>query len=144
MQDFTKETVSKCRKQGYLMTEAGRRRLFPQITNSNYKLRQHCERQAVNFLIQGKCSGDKKEHVIKCAFQSFIIAIYILTSGTAADLCKCAMVHTQRHIAALSAHKAAPIAHLLLQIHDELLWEVSDSDLDEVTGTEMLKREPCR
>lgn len=54
------------------------------------------------------------------------------------------MVHTQRHIAALSAHKAAPIAHLLLQIHDELLWEVSDSDLDEVTGIEILKTKPWK
>lgn len=44
------------------------------------------------------------------------------------------MVHAQRHIASINALKATPVAHLLLQIHDELLWEVSDSNLEEVTG----------
>lgn len=55
----------------------------------------------------------------------------MINTGTAADICKCAMVHTQRHLAATGTCKAA---RLLLQIHDELLWEVPDSDLSNVAG----------
>lgn len=56
-------------------------------------------------------------------------------AGTAADLCKCAMVHTQRQIANMGAGSSTPVALLLLQIHDELLWEVPDLNLSDVTGT---------
>ncbi|KAK3930426.1 DNA polymerase nu [Frankliniella fusca] len=105
MKDFTKRTLDLCRKQGYLATVTGRRRSFPQIKSDNFHLRTHSERQAVNFLIQ----------------------------GMAADLCKCAMVHTQRHLASISKVNQHKTTRLLLQIHDELLWEVPDSELLDVT-----------
>ncbi|XP_026284370.2 uncharacterized protein LOC113210536 [Frankliniella occidentalis] len=104
MQDFTKNTIDLCRKQGYLATASGRRRSFPNIKSENFHLRTHSERQAVNFLIQ----------------------------GMAADLCKCAMVHTQRHLASVRVSQLHT-TRLLLQIHDELLWEVPDSDLLHIT-----------
>lgn len=53
MQQFSKSVLDQCRNQGYLSTEAGRRRWFPHITSPNSQLRCYSERQAVNFLIQG-------------------------------------------------------------------------------------------
>lgn len=49
--------------------------------------------------------------------------------GTAADLMKMAMIKSQ---VALSDKKLQDDAHLLLQIHDELVYEVKDAKLSEV------------
>jgi hypothetical protein len=51
--------------------------------------------------------------------------------GSAADLCKSAMLHTQHK---LQEEHLAQDAHLLLQIHDELLWEVNTAQLTNVRG----------
>ena len=49
---------------GYVTSLLGRKRFLPAICSQNYMERSHCERQAVNFVVQ----------------------------GSAADLCKCSMV----------------------------------------------------
>ncbi|XP_053607655.1 DNA polymerase I-like isoform X2 [Plodia interpunctella] len=51
-------------------------------------------------------------------------ALNFLVQGTAADICKIAMSSAQSQL------KSAGIrAHLLLQIHDELVWEVAEDQL---------------
>jgi hypothetical protein len=50
---FRQQVIDECRKQGYLCTIGGRRRLFPNISSSSSEIRTHTERQAVNFVIQG-------------------------------------------------------------------------------------------
>jgi hypothetical protein len=55
----------------------------------------------------------------------------MLHSGSAADLCKSAMLHVERK---LQEQQLARDAHLLLQIHDELLWEVRNAQLANVRG----------
>jgi DNA polymerase I-like protein with 3'-5' exonuclease and polymerase domains len=52
-------------------------------------------------------------------------------SGSAADLCKSAMLLIDRR---LQEKGLARDTHLLLQIHDELLWEVSSAQLTNVRG----------
>ncbi|XP_060803020.1 uncharacterized protein LOC106133150 isoform X2 [Amyelois transitella] len=53
-------------------------------------------------------------------------AINFLVQGTAADVCKVAMSSAHAQL------KAAGIkAHLLLQIHDELVWEVAQEQINE-------------
>jgi len=39
---------------GYVTTLMNRKRFFPNINTANYMSRSHAERQAVNFVIQGK------------------------------------------------------------------------------------------
>lgn len=53
LRSLPRTVVAQCRAQGYVVTLSGRRRLFPNIRSSNYKLRAYSERQAINFLIQG-------------------------------------------------------------------------------------------
>uniref|UniRef100_A0A8C2QEB2 DNA polymerase N n=1 Tax=Cricetulus griseus TaxID=10029 RepID=A0A8C2QEB2_CRIGR len=84
---------------GYVTSILGRRRPLPRICAQDQKLRAQAERQAVNFVVQ----------------------------GSAADLCKLAMIR----IFAAVATSPTLTARLVAQIHDELLFEVEDSQIPE-------------
>jgi DNA polymerase I-like protein with 3'-5' exonuclease and polymerase domains len=51
--------------------------------------------------------------------------------GSAADVCKVAMLATEQ---AQQEHSPPLNARLLLQIHDELVWQVPDSQLEQFKG----------
>ncbi|KAM5283749.1 DNA polymerase nu isoform 1-T1 [Hipposideros larvatus] len=99
IKDFAQATIAQCQQTGYVASIMGRRRPLPRIRAWNPQLRAQAERQAVNFVVQ----------------------------GSAADLCKMAMVH----IFAAVATSATLTARLVAQIHDELLFEVEDSQVPE-------------
>ncbi|MEX2542322.1 MAG: DNA polymerase I [Trueperaceae bacterium] len=81
-------TLELCRRQGYVETVLGRRRLIPDIAASNRTAREYAERTAYNMPIQ----------------------------GTAADIMKLAMVNLAPALEPLGAH-------MILQVHDELIIE---------------------
>ncbi|NXN99697.1 DPOLN polymerase, partial [Rhinopomastus cyanomelas] len=97
--EFTKKTIEQCRSTGYVVSIMGRKRPLANINAQDYKLRTQAERQAVNFVIQ----------------------------GSAADLCKMAMVEIFTSVAI----SPTLTARLIAQIHDELLFEVEDSQIQE-------------
>ncbi|XP_074086024.1 DNA polymerase nu [Macrotis lagotis] len=97
--DFTQEVIMQCQHKGYVVSIMGRRRPLPNIKAKDYRLRTQAERQAVNFVVQ----------------------------GSAADLCKMAMIKIFTSVA--TSPKLS--ARLLAQIHDELLFEVEDSQIPE-------------
>uniref|UniRef100_A0A8B9PEG4 DNA polymerase nu n=1 Tax=Apteryx owenii TaxID=8824 RepID=A0A8B9PEG4_APTOW len=97
--EFTKMTIEQCRNKGYVVSIMGRKRPLANINAQDYKLRTQAERQAVNFVVQ----------------------------GSAADLCKMAMVE----IFASVVISPTLTARLIAQIHDELLFEVEDSQIQE-------------
>ncbi|XP_049799733.1 DNA polymerase nu-like [Schistocerca nitens] len=99
---FSNAVVKECQAKECLHTITGRHRLFPNISSSNSGLKSYTERQAVNFLMQ----------------------------GSAADICKCAMIRTELEFL---KHPELDV-HLLIQIHDELVWEVKDENFDTVRG----------
>lgn len=98
---FTKSCVNFCQRNGYTCSIFKRRRLFLNIRHGNPALRAQAERQCVNFCVQ----------------------------GSAADICKAAMLQVENVLAENPDLKA----RLLVQIHDELLLEVADSDIGKVT-----------
>ncbi|XP_068632078.1 DNA polymerase nu-like [Battus philenor] len=98
LKTFGRAVVSKCERDGQLRTPYGRVRHFKNIASENFDTKAQAERKAVNFIIQ----------------------------GSAADLCKMAMVLTEE---ALRTANPQVDCRLLLQIHDELVWEVRDGDL---------------
>lgn len=55
------------------------------------------------------------------------IAVNTVVQGTAADLIKLAMIEIHRGLADVS-----PRAHMLIQIHDELVFEAPDEDMEDV------------
>jgi len=113
LKKFTDSVVAQCRKVGYIETICGRRRFLPDIKSQDGSKRGAAERQAVNTLCQ----------------------------GSAADLIKCAMISIRERL--LRDFPPAPINHalvgqvdltpippvrLVLQVHDELMFEVPDRD----------------
>ncbi|XP_072931831.1 DNA polymerase theta-like [Epargyreus clarus] len=105
LKSFGRAVVSECgRRGGRLATPRGRLRAFRDIASADAALKAHAERQAVNFIVQ----------------------------GTAADLCKMAMVETAER---MRTAKPPIRGHLLLQIHDELVWEVEHQDLERAAAT---------
>ncbi len=97
---FIDETKDQARRDGYVETMLGRRRLLPDILSQNNRLRSFQERIAVNTPIQ----------------------------GTAADLIKRAMLHLDEALRDADCEAA-----MLLQVHDELVLELPESELDQVT-----------
>ncbi|XP_069451014.1 DNA polymerase nu [Ovis canadensis] len=102
IKDFTQATIARCQQTGYVESIMGRRRPLPRIRAHDPQLRAQAERQAVNFVVQ----------------------------GSAADLCKMAMIRVFTAVAT----SPTLTARLLAQIHDELLFEVEDSQLPEFTA----------
>jgi DNA polymerase-1 len=94
---YMDRTVIEARMRGYTETLFGRRRPIPELSNSNFRIRQAGERQAMNAGIQ----------------------------GLAADIFKVALVRIH---AALS--EADVESRLILQVHDEVLVEVPESERD--------------
>ncbi|XP_038185123.1 DNA polymerase nu isoform X2 [Arvicola amphibius] len=99
IKDFSQTVIAQCHHAGYVTSILGRRRPLPRISAQDQKLRAQAERQAVNFVVQ----------------------------GSAADLCKLAMIH----IFAAVATSPTLTARLVAQIHDELLFEVEDTQVPE-------------
>jgi len=97
-------TIAEAHEKGYVTTILGRRRYIPELSMRNDTDRAAGERIAANTPIQ----------------------------GSAADLCKLAMLAIDRELPAV-----APGARMLLQVHDELVFEVPDA---EVAATEALVR----
>ncbi|XP_034146705.1 DNA polymerase nu [Esox lucius] len=97
--NFIHTTIQQCHKQGYVLSIMGRRRAFPHVHSVDWAVRMQAERQAVNFVVQ----------------------------GSAADLCKMAMI---RIFSTVSSSRSLS-ARLVAQLHDELLYEVEDSQVEE-------------
>lgn len=79
---------------GYVETLFGRRRFIPEIYSPNWQLKREAERMAVNMPIQGTATG---------------------------DIVKLAMVQVEAWI---KKEKLDDEVRMLLQVHDELLFEV--------------------
>lgn len=94
---WKQEEIIKARRRGYVTSLSGRRRRLPDLASSNDELRSRAERQAINAIIQ----------------------------GSAADICKIAMIDT------FEAFKGTG-AHLLVQVHDELIAACPEDRVDEV------------
>nr|XP_045004351.1 DNA polymerase theta [Jaculus jaculus] len=136
---FMRETVKNCKRDGFVQTILGRRRYLPGIKDNNPYLKAHAERQAINTTVQ----------------------------GSAADIVKIATVHIQKQLEAFHstfkshAHREGVLrsdrtgllpkrklqgmfcpvrgGFFILQLHDELLYEVAEEDAVQVA--QIVKKE---
>jgi DNA polymerase theta len=117
MRVFLRDTVNQCREKGYVETMLKRRRYLPAIRDSNIHAKAHAERQSVNTTVQ----------------------------GSAADIVKKAMIQIDKELTArfpnsiiphLAREKGTKVrgAFFILQLHDELIYEVFEHDLERVKG----------
>jgi DNA polymerase-1 len=105
---FIDKTIEEARKNGYAETLFGRRRYLPEINSSVVMVRKAAERMAINAPLQ----------------------------GTAADMIKEAMLEVARNLIPrphlIDKRGGESDVRMLLQVHDELLFEVKNNKVDEV------------
>jgi DNA polymerase-1 len=99
VKEYIERQVELARKQGYVTTKLGRRRLLPDINSRNAVVRGYSERNAVNAPIQ----------------------------GTAADVIKIAMVAIAKRF-----KEEGLRSKMIMQVHDELNFDVVPSELKRV------------
>lgn len=97
VRDYIERTKEFVAEHGYVETLFGRRRWIPEINSPNWQLRREAERMAVNHPIQGTSTGD----IIKVAMIK--VDQWIKKEGLEDDV------------------------RMLLQVHDELLFEIKES-----------------
>jgi len=99
LKEYMAEQVKKAQDFGYVETILGRKRHLKDINSSNFVVKAHAERNAVNAPIQ----------------------------GSAADIIKLAMIKIDHELEARNLE-----TKMLLQVHDELLFEVPIDELETV------------
>ena len=97
VKDYLERSLAEARKAGVTRTMFGRIRPVPEITSTQFNLRNFAERTALNTPLQ----------------------------GTAADLIKLAMIAIARQLAEQKFQ-----AKMILQVHDELLFEAPHDEMD--------------
>jgi DNA polymerase I len=101
---FLEECVTFAKTHGYVETMMGRRRPITEIDARNPQRRALAERVAINSVVQ----------------------------GSAADLIKIAMIDLHRDITSAKSGSDLDGTKMILQIHDELVFEVPDARVDTV------------
>ncbi|BES88137.1 DNA polymerase theta [Nesidiocoris tenuis] len=112
VQRFMDACIADCRRKGYVTTLTGRVRRLKGISSSSPSVRAQAERQAVNSTIQ----------------------------GSAADIAKSATLRVESKLAESienRGHVLTPLSasHLILHLHDELIYEVSNDYVEAVKET---------
>ena len=102
--DYLEAVKRQARKQGYVETILDRRRYFPELGT-------------------GSRAGGMVQRAAERA------AINMPVQGSAADIMKLAMLHMDRELRRQNLNTA-----MILQVHDELVFEVPDDELDVVTS----------
>ena len=100
--EWRDQTVDEARARGYSETLTGRRRYIPDLRASNRNQRMAAERIAINMPIQ----------------------------GTAADIIKIAM--NEIDVEMTARQQQGKLARMVLQVHDELIFELPATELEEV------------
>ncbi|MBL8763028.1 MAG: DNA polymerase I [Phycisphaerae bacterium] len=116
---FLQECIEQARRHGYVETMLGRRRPVIDIDSTNPSRRALAERVAINSVVQ----------------------------GSAADLIKLAMIDLHRRLSPIAAHHRSgaapeiPDVRMLLQIHDELVFESPESSAQELRALVVARME---
>ena len=113
IKSYIRKTIDDARINGFVKTLGGRKRLLPAINSSNSHAKAQAERQAVNTTVQGSAAD-----LVKIAMNS--IDDQLNKSFGSSCLMKRKEGGVQRG------------AFLVLQLHDELLYEVNKKDIDAV------------
>jgi len=130
---FIDKTIKSCRENGFVETFCGRKRYLTNINSKKPGERAQAERQAVNFRIQGSASDLVKTAMIRihanlsCSFPETVNPMEWKTRTKSVGP------------APLSANVCFPI----LNLHDELIFEVKESHLSEIARRIKFEMETC-
>jgi DNA polymerase-1 len=104
VKEYIEQQKNKAKRDGYAETIMGRKLIIPNIHSSNQRLRSEAERIAVNMPIQ----------------------------GSAADIIKIAMLGIAKEFSRVNNSEDRIIARMIIQVHDELVFEVYKPALEEI------------
>ncbi|XP_040195123.1 DNA polymerase theta isoform X2 [Rana temporaria] len=125
---FLKETVKNCTSNGFVQTILGRRRYLPAIKDSNHHARAHAERQAVNTTVQGSAADIVKTATVN--IQKRLEAAF--PSVPKSHRHRVQSRPTERSERRGNSSPPSRGAFFILQLHDELLYEVAEDDVIQV------------
>ena len=108
---YMSDQVDFARENGYVQTVLGRRRYLKDINSANMMVRSGAERNAVNAPIQ----------------------------GSAADIIKIAMINIHEKLNEKNPDGSGWKSKMLLQVHDELVFDVHNSEMEKIKP--MIKHE---
>ncbi|XP_066555489.1 DNA polymerase theta [Amia ocellicauda] len=137
IQTFLRETVKTCGKNGYIQTILGRKRFLPAIKDPNLHIKNHAERQAVNSTVQGSAADIVKTATVniqRCLEEAFPTAT---KSHEHPGSPECPNPSDKRRQRAVSCPGRG--GFFVLQLHDELIYEVAEDDLIQVA--QIVKKE---
>ncbi|XP_040340968.1 DNA polymerase theta [Herpailurus yagouaroundi] len=129
---FMRETVKNCKRDGFVQTILGRRRYLPGINDNNPYHKAHAERQAINTTVQGSAAD-----IVKIATVNIQKQLETLHSTFKSHGHREGMLQSDR-TGLLPKRKLqgmfCPIrgGFFILQLHDELLYEVAEEDVVQV------------
>jgi DNA polymerase-1 len=101
VEEYIEQVKLQVNEEGFVKNELGRIRKFPEIRSSQFFIRAAAERAAVNFPIQ----------------------------SLAADVIKVAMINIHKELQATN-YKLQAECKMLLQVHDELVFEVAEDKVE--------------
>lgn len=104
LKSYMSNQVDFAREHGYVQTVLGRRRYLKDINSANHIVKGGAERNAVNAPIQ----------------------------GSAADIIKIAMINIHKKLTTTNPDGSRWKSKMLLQVHDELVFDVHNSELDKI------------
>ncbi|XP_057401822.1 DNA polymerase theta isoform X4 [Balaenoptera acutorostrata] len=129
---FMRETVKNCRRDGFVQTILGRHRYLPGIKDNNPYHKAHAERQAINTRVQGSAAD-----IVKIATVNIQKQLETFYSTFKSHGHRESMLQNDR-TGLLPKRKLqgmfCPIrgGFFILQLHDELLYEVAEEDVVQV------------
>ncbi|MBN3297943.1 DPOLQ polymerase, partial [Amia calva] len=137
IQTFLRETVKTCGKNGYIQTILGRKRFLPAIKDPNLHIKNHAERQAVNSTVQGSAADIVKTATVNIQRRLEEAFPTAAKSHEHPGSPECPNPSDKRRQRAVSCPGRG--GFFVLQLHDELIYEVAEDDLIQVA--QIVKKE---
>ncbi|GCB66980.1 hypothetical protein scyTo_0010176, partial [Scyliorhinus torazame] len=141
IQKFLRETVKNCQENGFVQTILGRKRYLPAIKDSNPHVKAHAQRQAVNTTVQGSAADLVKIATVNIqkrleeTFPSVAKSHGHWKSRFQGDI-KLDMIERKKR---REIYRPDSGGFFILQLHDELLYEVAENDMIQIA--QILKNE---
>lgn len=128
---YLKRTLEFCKKHGYVKTLMGRKRYLPSIHSTSSHARSQAERQAVNTTVQGSAADLVKIAMIN--IEKRLGEVFPSCSLPHRNKRKITETPSKRQQSRLKGNKNTPRGgYFVLQLHDELIYEVAKTDLKQV------------
>ncbi|XP_077977729.1 DNA polymerase theta-like [Glandiceps talaboti] len=134
LKTYMKETIAFCKEHGYVQTIQGRKRFLPAIHDAIIHSRNHAERQAVNTTVQGSAADLVKIAMVN--IDNKLSEVFPATkkphrvkNETSNDSNSQRRRSKRLHSSIVGNPSGG---YLVLQLHDELIYEVNQEDVLQV------------